>query len=315
MSVYTDISVSELDGFLRRYSVGALRDYAGITDGIENTNYFVTTDAGRFVLTLFESTTAEALPYCLSLMAFLAERAVPCAHPVADREGRYLQDFKDKPAALVQRLNGVSVKQPDREHCRILGATIGRMHQIAQAYSGSRENERGAVWREATAALIRDQLGPEDRATLDTEIAFQRNFNSGILPHGVIHADLFRDNALFQGHALTGLIDLYYSHTGPLIYDLAVAVSDWCFGDAGRFDTTAARAMVQGYTLERPLGVVEREAWLACLRAAGLRFWLSRLKEQQFPRGGAITHIKDPEPFKAVIEACHSNPSQLASIW
>ncbi len=315
MSVYTNITASELDAFLRLYSVGSLRDYAGIADGIENTNYFVTTDEGRFVLTLFEQTRAEELPYCLSLMAFLAEHAIPSAHPVADSTGGYLQDLKGKPAVLVQRLNGTSVANPDNEHCRVVGATIGRMHTVTRTYQGTRENERGAAWREKTLVLIRDRLSPQDRATLDSEIAFQRRFEFGALAQGVIHADLFRDNALFEGHTLTGLIDFYYSHSGPLIYDLAVAVSDWCFGDHGRFNADGAQAMVRAYAAERTIDAIELDAWLVCLRAAGLRFWLSRLKDQLFPRGGAITHIKDPDRFKSVIEACHGNSNLLASIW
>ena len=131
----------------------------------------------------------------------------------------------------------------------------------------------------------------------------------------MIHADIFRDNALFNGDSLTGLIDFYYAHTGPLLYDLAVTVADWCFDNHGRFDSISARAMTTAYANQRAVTGIEVAAWLACLRAAGLRFWLSRLRDQLFPRGGEITHIKDPDPFKAVLQACHSHAHELQSVW
>ena len=315
MSVYTNVTTAELDTFLGRYDVGKLRDFAGIAEGIENTNYFVTTDQGRFVLTLFEQTAAEELPFCLGLMAFLAEHSIPSAHPIADRKDGYLQSFKGKPAVLVQRLHGASIADPGTAHCRVIGATIGRMHTVTQAYEPTRENERGLSWHECTAAMIRDRLDPEDRTRLEVELDFRRRFDFGGLPHGVIHADLFRDNALFNGDSLTGLIDFYYAHTGPLLYDLAVTVADWCFDPHGRFDSTRARDMTTAYANQRAVTGLEVAAWLACLRAAGLRFWLSRLRDQLFPRGGEITHIKDPGPFKAVLQACHDQAHELQSVW
>jgi len=315
MSVYTNISAPELEAFLRRYQVGVLFDYTGIAAGIENTNYFVTTDQGRFVLTLFERTPAEELQYCLELMAFLADHAIPSAHPLANNAGEYLQHFKGKPAALVQRLDGASVANPDREHCRAIGATIGRMHQITMTYQATRDNDRGVEWQVNTAALIRDRLSSTEQTLLDIELDFLRHYDFKCLPQAAIHADLFRDNALFEGHTLTGLIDFYYAHIGPLIYDLAVTVSDWCFDAHGSFDTDRARAMVQAYAAQRTVIKREVNAWLACLRAAGLRFWLSRLKDQNFPRDGEITHIKDPNRCKAVLESCHRHADQLQSVW
>jgi len=315
MSVYTNVTTIELEAFLRRYEVGGLRDFAGIEAGIENTNYFVTTDQGRYVLTLFERTAAEELPFCLGLMAFLADHSIPSAHPIACREGSYVQTFKGKPAALVLRLPGVSVADPDPAHCRVIGATIGRMHKVTQTYALARENERGLTWHERTAAMVRDRLDPVDGARLDIELDFRRRFDFSRLPHGVIHADLFRDNALFSGHSLAGLIDFYYAHTGPLLYDLAVTVADWCFDPHGRVDTAKARAMAGAYADQRTVTEIEVDAWLPCLRAAGLRFWLSRLRDQLFPRDGEITHIKDPGPFKAVLQACHAQEQELRSVW
>lgn len=315
MSVYTNVSAAELENFLGGYAVGELVDFVGIAAGIENTNYFVDTQDGRFVLTLFEQTVAEELPYCLDLMAFLAERGIPSAHPVADRAGRYLQRFKDKPAALVQRLQGAAVSNPDREHCRVIGATLARLHEVAANYPGIRENERGIGWHEKTAALVRDRLPDEDRALLDVELDFRRQFDFDRLPQGVIHADLFHDNALFADHVLTGLIDFYYSHSGPLIYDLAVTICDWCFDLHDGLHVDNGRAMSRAYAGERAPNALEIDSWLACLRAAGLRFWLSRLKDLYFPRGGEITHVKDPEPFKAILVACNDRSDSFRAIW
>lgn len=317
MSVYTNLSASELQDFLRLYRVGQLQDFVGVADGIENSNYFVTTDQGRFVLTLFEQATVDrdGLRYCLGLMAFLSEQSVPSAHPIRDANGNYLGVLKGKPAALVERLGGVSVEAPDLEHCRVIGATLGAMHAAARSYPETRENERGWAWHASTATQTRIHLSASEQTLLDSELAFMRRFDFNRCPQGVIHADLFRDNVLFEGPTLSGLIDFYYAHNGPLIYDVAVTVCDWCFSSTAVFDRTRAGALIGAYASTRVVTATEIEAWLPCLRAAGLRFWLSRLKDQLFPREGQITHIKDPSPFKAVLQACHRDSDELQSVW
>ncbi len=315
MSVYTKVIASELRDYLRRYRVGALREFVGIADGIENSNYFVTTEDGRYVLTLFEHASGEGLRYCLSLMAYLAEHTVPCAHPIADDAGDFLQTLNGKPAALVERLGGVSVSNPRIEHCREIGISLGAMHTSAQTYQDHRENERGFEWHASTAARVRDHLPLPEQRLLDTELEFLRCFDFGACSQGVIHADLFRDNVLFEGPRLSGLIDFYYAHNGPLIYDLAVTVSDWCFSPDGVFDTARAITLVDAYASQRSISGVEKNAWIPCLRAAGLRFWLSRLYDQLFQRDGEITHVKDPNPFKAILQVCRDRGDQLQSVW
>jgi homoserine kinase type II len=302
MSVYTVIERDELEAFLADYEVGTLRDYSGITAGIENTNYFVTTTAGAYVLTLFEFTPAAELPFFLALMAHLAEHGVPSAHPLADRAGHYLRELKSRPAALVMRLPGASVAQPGISHCRAIGTAMARMHLATLDFAPRRDNDRGPAWRAATARLVAPCLDESDRALLwEAELEFRDDCFAG-LPGGVIHADLFRDNALFEAGHLTGLIDFYYAHSGAFIYDLAVAVADWCFDDHKlvlRGDL--ATALLGAYHAVRPLRTEEKSAWMPALRAAGLRFWLSRLKDLHFPRDGALVHIKDPQPFKRVL--------------
>lgn len=302
MSVYTVIERHELEAFLADYEVGALRSFSGITAGIENTNYFVTTEAGDYVLTLFEFTPAAELPFFLALMAHLAEHGVPSAHPLADRGGRFLRELKGRPAALVMRLAGASVAHPQVGHCRAIGEAMARMHLATLDFTAHRDNDRGPAWRAEVASLVAPRLDEEDRRLLGSAIEEFREDCFAALPGGVIHADLFRDNALFHAGRLTGLIDFYYAHSGAFVYDLAVAVADWCFDDDKRvFKPALAGALLGAYDEVRPLLKAEREAWGAALRACGLRFWLSRLKDQHFPRDGALTHIKDPQAFKRVL--------------
>ncbi|MCC6706153.1 MAG: homoserine kinase [Gammaproteobacteria bacterium] len=302
MSVYTVVERHELEAFLADYDVGPLLNYSGITAGIENTNYFVTTVAGAYVLTLFEFTPASELPFFLALMAHLAEHGVPSAHPLADRAGRYLRELNGRPAALVMRLPGASVAQPEIAHCRAIGSAMARMHLATLDFTPRRDNERGAAWRASTARVVAPRLDEADAALLWEAVReFAEERFTG-LPGGVIHADLFRDNALFEGQRLTGLIDFYYAHSGAFIYDLAVAVADWCFDDDKvALQGPLAAALLGAYAEVRSLLPAERAAWMMALRAAGLRFWLSRLKDMHFPRDGELVHIKDPQPFKRVL--------------
>lgn len=301
MSVYTTIERDELVAFLCRFSLGQLTDFAGISAGIENTNYFVTTTNGEYVLTIFEELTAEELPFFLNLMAFLAEHNVPSAHPLADSDGRYLQELKGKPAALVQRLRGRNVDHPSTAQCAAIGDALGTMHRVIGEFEGRRPNPRGPAWRHETARRILPRLDEDDAALLQAELDFQSRFRLEDLPQGVIHADLFRDNALFEGDELTGIIDFYYACEDALLYDLAVTVNDWCTTTEGELDDTRVMAMLAAYHRRRPFTALEVGAWPVELRAAALRFWLSRLQDKLFPRDGAITHIKDPMHFRRIL--------------
>lgn len=301
MSVYTKVEQHELEAFLRHYSLGNLVEYRGISAGIENTNYFVTTDHGRYVLTLFEALSFDELPYFLDLMAHLAEHDVPSAHPEADDEGHYLRTLNGKPAALVMRLEGKSVEHPNPAQCAALGKALGHLHLVGQSFTGYRENQRGPHWWVETAEQVLPRLSDEDAELLDNEIEYQKQHMHDNLPRGVIHADLFRDNALFTGDRLTGIIDFYYACNDVLLYDVAVTVNDWCCDENGHLDPPRLKAFLEAYHQEREFTDDEHPAWPVMLRGAALRFWLSRLYDMHFPREGEITHIKDPLVFRRIL--------------
>jgi len=301
MSVYTTIEQDELEAFLLNYNVGELVDYTGISDGIENTNYFVNTSKGQYVLTIFEELSAGELPYFLDLMAFLAEHEVPSAHPIEDNNGVFLRTLKDKPAALVVRLNGKGIKNVSAEQCRALGFNLGKLHAVSHQFSGYRDNPRGPHWWHDMSVKLDQHLSEYERDLLDAEMLFQTQHRRDKLPMGVIHADLFRDNALFEGDNLTGIIDFYYACNDVQLYDLAITVNDWCTKPDGSLDTTRVSAMLESYMINRTLQKEEIQAWPVMLRAAALRFWLSRLHDKHFPKEGEMTHIKDPDIFEQIL--------------
>lgn len=303
MSVYTTVERAELEAFLRHYRLGELVDFEGISAGIENTNYFVTTTHGQYVLTLFEALSAAELPWFLDLMAHLAEHEVPSAHPMPDEQGRYLRTLNGKPAALVQRLAGRSVEHPSPRQCAELGRALGHLHVAGRAFPGRRENKRGPHWWQETARQVLPKLTAGEARLLQAELEFQRQHRHDTLPQGVIHADLFRDNALFVDHHLTGIIDFYYACNDVLLYDVAVTVNDWCTRPDGSLDRERLAPLLAAYRRERPFTAAEGPAWPVMLRAAALRFWLSRLKDLHFPREGELTHTKDPDAFRRILEA------------
>jgi len=315
MSVFTTVSPEQLEVWLHQYPLGALRELKGIASGITNTNYFVTTDTGRYVLTLFEKNSADELPYFLDLMAHLAEHDIPCPHPIATNTGSYLGELCGKPAALVSCLRGGSLETPDAVHCAEMGRVLAHMHLAGQNFSARVENPRGPHWWNTTAATVMPFLDTDQRALLEHELAYQASFRHSELPRGVIHADMFRDNVLFDGEQLTGLIDFYYACNDVLAYDLAITVNDWCVNADGTLDEARLKAMLHAYHSVRPLTAAEQQAWPALLRAAALRFWLSRLYDKHHPQEGELTHAKDPEHFRRVLSLRIKDNKALQANW
>jgi len=297
MSVYTTIDENELKSFLANYNVGELVGYQGISDGIENTNYFVNTSDG------------------LNLMHHLTDHDVPSANPVADKQGCYLSHFKNKPIALVERLNGSSIINTSINHCEQLGAAMGKMHTAGLTYSAHQENPRGPAWCQHTAHKVLDKLSQSEQQMLDDEIHFQREKRHAELPRGVIHADLFRDNALWDGDNFSGIIDFYYSCDDVLLYDLAVTANDWCVNDDLSLNQDKVFALLSHYNQHRPLQQNEQTYWPAMLRAGALRFWLSRLYDKHFPRDGELVHTKNPDEFKTILADRIEHSARYADYW
>ncbi|SFR63972.1 homoserine kinase [Thiomicrospira sp. ALE5] len=303
MSVYTKVASEQLEVFLAQYSVGHLISYDGINAGIENTNYFVDTDQARFVLTIFEHHDADELGYFLDIMAFMAQNAIPTALPQADKRGSYLNVLCGKPAALVERLNGVTLENPTIDQCHTMAKTLARFHKVGTSFSGYRANDRGLDWAEATFNKINTSLSKCQIDMIDEEIHYQKSVDWHALPQSVIHADLFTDNAMFDGDQLTGIIDLYYACQGPCLYDLAVMVNDWCRDKDNRLKQDYVNVVLKAYQAERALTHKEQACWPAALRMAALRFYLSRLKDKITPREGELTMIKNPDVFEQLLQS------------
>ncbi len=302
MSVYTSVSRPRLEQWLQAYDLGPLEDMQGIAAGIENTNYFVATEGGRYVLTLFERVPAESLPFYLGLMAHLARHGIPCPAPVADAEQGLWSMLNGKPAALVTRLPGQPVAAPAPAHCAALGAILARMHLAGASFAGALDNPRGPRWWRATAPLVAPFLDEDAQRRLRDELAFQSRYRFRDLPRGPIHADLFRDNVLWEDGRVGGLIDFYFAGVDAWLFDVAVVLNDWCVERDGGIDRARAAALLGAYHATRPFGALERGAWPAMLRAASLRFWLSRLHDFHLPRPGELVHAHDPEHFRRILE-------------
>jgi len=315
MSVYTTIDENELITFLSNYAVGELESFQGISDGIENTNYFVNTTIGRFVLTIFEHHDFEEMQYYLNLMHHLANHKVPSANPVADKDGQYLSHFKDKPIALVERLDGGSIIDTTVNHCEQLGIAMGKMHAAGLSFETKQPNPRGPSWCQHTASRVIDKLPSSEQNMLNVEVHYQKEKRLASLPRGVIHADLFRDNALWHNDNFSGIIDFYYSCDDVLLYDLAVAVNDWCSNDDASLDKDKVFAFLSHYNTCRPLTENEQEYWPAMLRASALRFWLSRLQDKHFPRPGELVHTKNPDEFKAILVDRINHSDDYINYW
>ncbi|MEM7465256.1 MAG: homoserine kinase [Pseudomonadota bacterium] len=309
MSVYTSLDAGEIQSLLDIYQQGSLLTFRGIAEGIENTNYFVSAKSqsgveSEFVLTLFETTASENLDAYFDLMAHLAATGLPVAEPAKTNDRQYLTSVKNKPAALIARVPGTSVPKPSLEHCCEVGRFLGRLHQCKQKLD-TLENFRGAPWRERTIRKLQDAGTDIDQQLLSHCHQEASQFEQANLPRGIIHGDLFHDNALFVQNKLTGVIDFYYAHSAPFIYDIAVCVADWCVVvNNGHVNAENARAIVKSYEEIRAISPSERHAWFRALAVAALRFYLSRLHDQHFPRQGAITQEKDPGVFLELLKKC-----------
>ena len=317
MAVYTEVSFDAAALLVARLGLGELGALQGIRSGIENTNYFIDTARGRFVLTLFERLGFEELPYYLHLMKHLAERGIPVPGPKADAAGAILHTLQGKPAAVVDCLRGEHRLAPDAGHCAALGQMLARLHLAGADFAMQQPNLRGLAWWAETVPVVLPFVSAAQRELLTGELAYQQTVAASAafatLPRGAIHADLFRDNVMFEpidgADRITGLFDFYFAGVDTYLFDIAVCLNDWaCDPDTGRLDELRATALVLAYAAVRPLSVAERRLVPAMLRAAALRFWLSRLWDLHLPRDATLLTAHDPSHFERVLRERAQTP-------
>lgn len=314
MAVYTEVSLSEAQALFKQLKLGHVTSLKGCAGGIENTNYFASAElegqTHDYVLTLFERLSFEQLPFYLQLMKHLAQHGIAVPEPTANDKGALVFDVKSKPAAVVNKLSGASELAPTPEHCAQVGAMLARMHLAGRSFEPQQPNLRGLSWWNDTVPVVLPYLTQAQKALITQELAYQNHVAAlssyAALPRGPIHADLFRDNVLFDtvNHApvLSGFFDFYFAGIDTWIFDLAVCLNDWCIDlETGKNNAQNAHSFIAAYNQERPLLTAERELLPAMLRAGALRFWLSRLWDFHLPREASMLQAHDPSHFERVL--------------
>lgn len=301
MAVYTEVSDAELETFVAQYDLGEVQSCKGIAEGVENSNFLLETDAGRFILTLYERRTRrEDLPFFLGLMEHLAARGIACPLPVAARDGVALRALCGRPAAIVTFLKGMWPRQIQPHHCRGLGEALAALHLAGADFGQSRVNALSLAGWQDLFGRCRDRAG-EVNADLEPLLVDELNHLAAAwpldLPQGVIHADLFPDNVFFHGRTLTGLIDFYFACTDFLAYDLAICINAWCFENDGALNTTKVRNLVAGYQAVRPLTAQEWAHLPLLARGSSVRFLLTRLYDWLHHPPGALVRPKNPMEY------------------
>ncbi len=308
MAVYTEVSADVAQSLFTQLALGQVTDLKGCQGGIENTNYFVDSEAGRYVLTLFERLTHEQLPFYLYLMKHLAQRGIPVPDPQADNSGDILLTVLGKPACVVNCLSGGSELAPTAAHCATVGAMLARMHLAGRDYARQQPNLRSLPWWNETIPVVLPFLTPEQSQLIRSELAYQNHIAASsaykALPRGPVHADLFRDNVMFEGTQLTGFFDFYFAGVDSFLFDIAVCLNDWCIAlESGEPNAERQNAFLQAYQTERPLETAEHTLLPAMLRAGALRFWTSRLWDFHLPREANLLKAHDPTHFERVLRA------------
>jgi homoserine kinase type II len=298
MAVYTDVPDEELRSFVSGYDIGDVLSFKGIAEGVENSNFFLATTRGSYILTLYEKRVrAEDLPFFLALMEHLSARGLSCPLPVRDRSGGALGRLSGRPAAIVTFLDGIAVRRPRSEHCRAVGRALARLHEAGRDFAMVRPNALSlGSWRPLfeRAAPDADRIASGLRERTEAELGYLDGHWPSDLPGGVIHADLFTDNVFFLGVELSGVIDFYFACTDAFAYDLAICLNAWCFEPDGSFNVTKGRAMIAGYQAVRPLTPDEVGALPVLGRGSALRFMLTRLVDWLNVPPGALVKPKDP---------------------
>ena len=313
MAVFTSVTLNDLNSWMDQFPLGRALAIKGLASGIENSNFFITTETGEYVLTIFENLSFEQLPFYLKLMRHLADHDVLVPAPVANADGELVVALHGKPASIVSKLEGSSQMEPQASHCAEVGRMLARMHLAGKDFPLHQKNLRSLDWWHATTPEVLPFISDELQHLLRAEVHFQDAFDSTpvyrALPRGPIHADLFRNNVMFVGERLTGFFDFYFAGCDAWIFDVAVTVNDWCIDDAsGELDPRRVDALLNAYHEVRPFTKEEAVAWRPMLRAAALRFWLSRLYDYYQPRNAEMLTPHDPVHFERILRLRESLP-------
>ena len=312
MAVYTDITDEELGGLLADFELGQPLSLKGVAEGVENSNFLLETETGRYFLTVYERrVNAADLPFFLQLMAWLADHGFPSATPIADRAGNLLKAVRGKPCAIVTFLSGLSVRRPTVAHCREAGAGLAALHLAAQGFGGSRSNDLGhAAWTPMFEPLraAADALKPGLSRQISSDLELLASRWPEGLPEGIVHADFFPDNVFFRQGKFAGAIDFYFACVDALAYDIAVALNAWCFEPDGSFNITSARALVGGYESLRRLSDLERATLPILAHGAAMRFFLTRLHDWGATPAGALVKPKDPLEYERKLAVHRASP-------
>ena len=312
MSVFTPVSEADARALLDHYTLGELERLEGIAQGVENTNYFLTTTTGEYVLTLFEHIPREDLPFYVGLMEHLAKLEVACPVPMRRDDGELLSAVSGKPAVIVSKVRGAPRTRPGIDDCRAAGRILADVHVAGIEYDASLDNPRGREWRETFARQVAPRISAEENALIASENAFQAACDDASLPTGIIHGDYFHDNVLWDDEGRGGVIDFYFACDDALLYDVAIGVNDWCVNPDATLDHARAHAFIQGYHAHRPLEDAEPGLWSAMLRRAALRTWLGRLGYNHFPRESHVTIEKDHAFSRRLLEHHIAHTHDLA---
>jgi homoserine kinase type II len=314
MAVFTPVTLDDITPWIEQFPLGKALAIEGIASGIENSNFFLSTERGEFVLTIFENLSFEQLPFYLNLMRHLAERGVLVPAPVANAQGELIVALHGKPASIVSKLEGRSQMAPAPEHCAAVGAMVAKMHLAALDFPLVQPNLRGLDWCNQTTPVVLPYLSAANADLLRAEMHFQEAFavcaHYHHLRRGPVHADLFRNNVMFVGARLGGFFDFYFAGCDTWLFDLAVTVNDWCIDQAsGVLDVARTRALLDAYHAVRPFDADEQASWQAMLRSAALRFWLSRLYDYHLPREAEMLTPHDPTHFERILRERIATPA------
>ena len=311
MSVYTEVSKAQLTTLLAHYPLGSLISFNGIEDGIENTNYRLETTTGQYILTLFESLNVQELPFFFDLLQHYQQAGISCPTLQYSHQGQSLRALNSKPMAIFNCIQGKSLLTPTIEQCAEIGAELGKIHRAGADFSLHRKNPKGRDWIHQTVTQLHPQLSSDEKALI--ERYFKNESLLKALPKGIIHGDLFKDNALFFNGKLSGVLDFYLACKDDLLLDLAITVNDWCYHQ-GQLDHQKMQALLVGYQQHRPLNTIEKQSWGVMLQKAALRFWLARLKRQSETQTAPLTLQKNPNQYKQIFLSHLNNPVKLTEL-